>query len=150
MDYASCLMRLAFCIVSAASCSVSSMLPAERDPIGMVRRQHTAHCLVGPDQMHSPPPSTRVYPDGMLQSKQKRLPANRDQGPSARDQHCLQDLLDRPKRRQKRFLMPVQVLPLYCFDPRSFGTTPFGNQKTGSLRAKFLLDSVQDLKASLR
>ena len=46
--------------------------------------------------------------------------------------------------------MPVQVLPLYCFDPRSFGTTPFGNPKTGSLRAKFLLDSVQDLKANLR
>ena len=47
-------------------------------------------------------------------------------------------------------LVPVQVLPLYCFDPRSFGTTPFGNPKTGSLRAKFLLDSVQDLKANLR
>ena len=90
----------------------------------------------------------------MLQSKQKRLPASRDQGPWPRQLpshlHCLQDLLDRPKRRQKHFLMPVQVLPLYCFDPRSFGTTPFGNQKTGSLRAKFLLDSVQDLKASLR
>ena len=46
--------------------------------------------------------------------------------------------------------MPVQVLPLYCFDPRSFGTTPFGKPETGSLRAKFLLDSVQDLKANLR
>jgi len=41
-------------------------------------------------------------------------------------------------------------VPLYCFDPRQYALTPFGNPKTGAHRAQFLLESVLDLKASLR
>ena len=39
---------------------------------------------------------------------------------------------------------------LYCFDPRQFNRTPFGNPKTGAFRAKFLLESVMALRARLR
>ncbi len=42
------------------------------------------------------------------------------------------------------------ILPFYCFDPRQFGTSPFGFAKTGSYRAQFLLESVVDLKQSLK
>ncbi|MEO1021019.1 MAG: DASH family cryptochrome [Bacteroidota bacterium] len=43
-----------------------------------------------------------------------------------------------------------EVLLLYCFDPRQFGTTSFGFPKTGPFRAQFLLESVKQLKASLQ
>ena len=39
---------------------------------------------------------------------------------------------------------------MYCFDPRQFKGTPWGNPKTGAFRAKFLLESVLALQASLR
>lgn len=42
------------------------------------------------------------------------------------------------------------VLPVYCFDPRYFGKTSLGTQKTGYLRARFLLESVAGLKKSLQ
>lgn len=39
-----------------------------------------------------------------------------------------------------------QVVPLYCFDPRSFGKTHyFGFPKTAGFRAQFLRESVADL-----
>jgi deoxyribodipyrimidine photo-lyase len=41
-------------------------------------------------------------------------------------------------------------IPLYCFDPRHFGETRFGFAKTGAFRAKFLRESVADLRQSLR
>lgn len=44
----------------------------------------------------------------------------------------------------------VQGIPLYCFDPRQFATTPYGFPKTGAIRAQFLCDSVANLRASLR
>jgi deoxyribodipyrimidine photo-lyase len=44
----------------------------------------------------------------------------------------------------------AQVIPLYCFDPRHFSTTPLGFPKTGSFRGQFLLESVADLRHSLR
>lgn len=44
----------------------------------------------------------------------------------------------------------AQVIPVYCFDPRQFGKTAFGFPKTGSFRAQFLVESVQDLRDSLR
>ena len=85
---------------------------------------------------------------------QEPLPPGRGQGPWTRHLPSLciacRTCQNGPKEDNSAVLVPVQVLPLYCFDPRSFGTTPFGNPKTGSLRAKFLLDSVQDLKANLR
>nr|AWY11213.1 cryptochrome dash [Melibe leonina] len=44
-----------------------------------------------------------------------------------------------------------QVLPLYCFDPRHFqGTYHYNFPKTGSHRAKFLLECIADLKANLQ
>ncbi len=44
----------------------------------------------------------------------------------------------------------AQIIPVYCFDPRQFGTTSFGFPKTGTFRAQFLLESVADLRQSLR
>ncbi|MDF2431425.1 MAG: cryptochrome [Mucilaginibacter sp.] len=43
-----------------------------------------------------------------------------------------------------------KILPVYCFDPYYFSKNPSGNTKTGSLRARFLIESVADLRASLR
>jgi deoxyribodipyrimidine photo-lyase len=43
-------------------------------------------------------------------------------------------------------------LPVFCFDPKVFGDnarTPFNNLKFGPKRAKFLLESVADLRQSL-
>ncbi|EMA45779.1 DASH family cryptochrome [Halococcus saccharolyticus] len=42
------------------------------------------------------------------------------------------------------------VLPVYCFDPREFGEATFGLAKTGPYRAQFLIESVRDLRGSLR
>jgi hypothetical protein len=42
------------------------------------------------------------------------------------------------------------VLPVYCLDPRQFTLTTHGTLKTGPFRARFLLQSVVELKASLR
>jgi len=43
-----------------------------------------------------------------------------------------------------------QVVPVYCFDPRHFATSQYGPKKCGVIRAKFLQESVSDLKASLK
>jgi deoxyribodipyrimidine photo-lyase len=45
---------------------------------------------------------------------------------------------------------PKALLPLYCFDPRQFQQACFGFPKTGAFRAQFLLESVADLRRSLR
>jgi deoxyribodipyrimidine photo-lyase len=42
------------------------------------------------------------------------------------------------------------VVPVYCFDPRQFETTSFQTQKTGAIRAGFLIECVADLKQSLQ
>lgn len=42
------------------------------------------------------------------------------------------------------------IVPIYIFDERQFGTTRFGFKKTGAFRAKFLLESVANLKQSLQ
>ncbi|MDX2099197.1 MAG: DASH family cryptochrome [Leptolyngbyaceae cyanobacterium bins.59] len=44
----------------------------------------------------------------------------------------------------------AEVIPIYCFDPRQFGKTSFGFPKTGAFRAQFLLESLADLRQSLR
>jgi len=44
------------------------------------------------------------------------------------------------------------VLPIFCVDPRFVGgetVTPFGSVKCGSARAKFILESVEDLRRNL-
>ncbi len=43
-----------------------------------------------------------------------------------------------------------QVIPVYCFDPRHFGTTMFDLPKMSSIRARFLCESVQDLRDSVQ
>jgi deoxyribodipyrimidine photo-lyase len=43
----------------------------------------------------------------------------------------------------------LEIIPFYCFDPRQFATTSYGFPKTGNFRAKFLLESVTDLRKSL-
>jgi deoxyribodipyrimidine photo-lyase len=42
----------------------------------------------------------------------------------------------------------ARVIPLYCFDDRSFGQTRFGFPKTGAFRAQFTIESVADLRAA--
>jgi deoxyribodipyrimidine photo-lyase len=42
------------------------------------------------------------------------------------------------------------IIPIYCFDPRHFTETTFQTKKTGNFRAKFLLESIADLKLSLK
>jgi deoxyribodipyrimidine photo-lyase len=43
-----------------------------------------------------------------------------------------------------------QVIPVYVFDPRQFVLGKYGFPKTGSFRAKFMLESVENLKKSLQ
>jgi len=43
-----------------------------------------------------------------------------------------------------------QIIPVYCFDDAHFETTPYGFKKTGSFRAQFFLESLQDLDQNLR
>ena len=42
------------------------------------------------------------------------------------------------------------IFPVYCVDPRQFGQTSFGFPKTGAFRSQFLLESLADLRRSLR
>ncbi|BDA46732.1 Cryptochrome DASH [Coccomyxa sp. Obi] len=44
----------------------------------------------------------------------------------------------------------TSLLPVYCFDPREFGTPVNGISSTGPYRAQFVLDAVDDLRESLR
>ncbi|KAL6957902.1 1,3-beta-glucanosyltransferase [Sarracenia purpurea var. burkii] len=44
----------------------------------------------------------------------------------------------------------MSVLPVYCFDPRDYGKSSSGFDKTGPYRATFLIESVSDLKKSLQ
>jgi len=53
-------------------------------------------------------------------------------------------------RASDRTLAASQIIPVYCFDPRQFGTTSYGFPKTGAFRAQFLRESVADLRRSLR
>lgn len=41
------------------------------------------------------------------------------------------------------------VVPVFCFDTRKFRKNNLGLQKTGPFRAKFLIESVEDLRKSL-
>src|ERR1700761_5587235 len=41
------------------------------------------------------------------------------------------------------------IIPVYCFDPYYFTTDAAGEHKTGNIRARFLLESVADLRKNL-
>ena len=43
-----------------------------------------------------------------------------------------------------------EIIPVYCFDQAHYRTTNWGFQKTGTFRAKFLLESLIDLDKNLR
>jgi deoxyribodipyrimidine photo-lyase len=43
-----------------------------------------------------------------------------------------------------------KIVPVYCFDPYYFQKNVSGNSKTGSLRARFLIESVADLRQNLK
>ncbi|GHB30822.1 DASH family cryptochrome [Mongoliitalea lutea] len=43
-----------------------------------------------------------------------------------------------------------EVIPVYCYDERQFETIRLGLPKTGAHRAKFLIESVENLKHSLQ
>ena len=43
-----------------------------------------------------------------------------------------------------------RVVPVYCFDPRHVGTTMFDLPKMSAIRARFLRESVEDLRQSYR
>jgi len=43
-----------------------------------------------------------------------------------------------------------RTVPVYCFDPRHVGTTMFDLPKMSAIRARFLRESVQDLRSSLQ
>jgi len=52
---------------------------------------------------------------------------------------------------QDALLSAEYVIPVYIFDPRVyFSKTKFGFSKVGKYRAKFIIDSIQDLKSSLQ
>ncbi len=42
------------------------------------------------------------------------------------------------------------VIACYCFDPRHYKTSEFGFKKTEKFRAKFLIETIQDLKTNLK
>lgn len=42
------------------------------------------------------------------------------------------------------------VCGIYCFDPRHFVETEYGFPKTGSLRAQFIIESIEDLRQQFR
>lgn len=43
-----------------------------------------------------------------------------------------------------------EIIPVYIFNPADYGTTEFGFQKTGSFRARFIIESVAALDSALR
>lgn len=44
----------------------------------------------------------------------------------------------------------LSIVPVYCFDPRDYGKSSSGFDKTGPYRAKFLLECVESLRENLR
>ncbi|CAL1398615.1 unnamed protein product [Linum trigynum] len=44
----------------------------------------------------------------------------------------------------------LSILPVYCFDPREYGKSSSGFDKTGPYRATFVIESVSDLRKNLR
>jgi deoxyribodipyrimidine photo-lyase len=50
----------------------------------------------------------------------------------------------------KAIAISENIIPVYCFDESHFETTSYGFKKTGSFRAQFLLESLQDLDARLK
>ncbi len=43
-----------------------------------------------------------------------------------------------------------EIIPVYVFDPRQFEKTKLGFRRTGALRARFLIESVAELRENIR
>ncbi|SDF18653.1 deoxyribodipyrimidine photo-lyase [Dyadobacter soli] len=43
-----------------------------------------------------------------------------------------------------------EIIPIYVFDPRQFEKTKLGFRRTGALRARFLIESVAELRENIR
>jgi len=43
-----------------------------------------------------------------------------------------------------------EIIPVYVFDPRQFEKTKLGFRRTGALRARFLIESVSELRENIR
>ncbi len=43
-----------------------------------------------------------------------------------------------------------EIIPVYVFDPRQFEKTKLGFRRTGALRARFLIESVTELREKIR
>lgn len=50
----------------------------------------------------------------------------------------------------KAIAQSEQIVPVYCFDEAHFQMTSYGFLKTGSFRAQFLLEALEDLDRNLR
>ncbi len=50
----------------------------------------------------------------------------------------------------KAFSKTEEIIPVYCFDPRQFQRTELGFPKTDYFRARFLIESVKDLRKNLQ
>jgi deoxyribodipyrimidine photo-lyase len=61
-----------------------------------------------------------------------------------------QRVLDNPILHEACKLKNTHVVCVYCFDPRHFAITKYGSKKTAAFRAKFLVESIQTLRSSLR
>jgi deoxyribodipyrimidine photo-lyase len=59
-------------------------------------------------------------------------------------------LHDQPLLKQLENRNDVLLLPVFCFDEKRFVKHKLGFPKTGSIRAKFLIESVNNLKNNLR
>ncbi|TXD81312.1 DASH family cryptochrome [Subsaximicrobium wynnwilliamsii] len=44
----------------------------------------------------------------------------------------------------------TKVIAVYCFDPRHYAETSYGFKKTEKFRAKFLIETIADLKSNLK
>ena len=44
----------------------------------------------------------------------------------------------------------AKVIGVYCFDPKQFEVDAYGFKKTEKFRAKFLIETVENLKSQLR
>ena len=43
-----------------------------------------------------------------------------------------------------------QVLPVYCFNPVYYAKSPINTNRTGAFRAKFIIESVEDLRTGIK
>ncbi|MBK8413218.1 MAG: deoxyribodipyrimidine photo-lyase [Bacteroidetes bacterium] len=43
-----------------------------------------------------------------------------------------------------------EILPVYCFNPLYYAKSPINTLRTGAFRAKFIIESVRDLRTEFK